>query len=123
MEFFEYIKNNNLTSDYLQTNITIEHLSKHCASVDAVLEHKGDSGVIYCVWGEFDISRECINGGVRFSLLNCINNIIWSVTTGHEPDPQQTVIYLSMNREQQEIDFVDTMKTFVVDLRQGLSQL
>jgi len=123
MEFFEYIKNSNLSSDYLQKNITIEHLSKHCTSVDTVLEHNGERGLIYCVWGEFNVTRECISGGVRFSLLNCINNIIWSITTGHEPDSQQTVIYLSMNREHQEIDFVETMETFVADLKQGLSQL
>lgn len=123
MEFFEYLKNDNISSEYLQQHITVENISKYCASVDAVLEHNGAQGVVYCVWGEFNITRECISGGVRFSLPGCINNIIWSITTGHEPNTDQVVMYISMNREQQDEYFVETLKTFVEDLKHGLNQI
>ena len=122
MEFFAYVKNN-LSSKHLQRNITIESLSSYCASVDNVLEHNNEHGVIYCLWGEFVVSRECINGGVRFSLPGCPNNIAWSITAGHQADSKKTVIHLTMSREQHEADFIESINTFVADWKQGLSQL
>ena len=119
MEFFAYVKNN-FSSEYLQQNITIENLSSLCASIDKVLEHKGEHGVIYCLWGEFVVSRECINGGVRFSLPGCPNNIAWSITQDHKADSGNTVIHLTMNREQHEADFIESINTFVADWQQGL---
>ena len=120
MEFFAYIKNN-LKVESLQQQLIIKNLSNYCASIDSVLKDEGDCGVIYCIWGEFAVTRECINGGVRFSLPTCPNNIAWSITEGHEPYNQQTVVHLTMNRETHEAEFIDSINIFVADWKKGLS--
>lgn len=54
-----------------EKEVTIERLPDWCASIDVVLEPSDAGGRIYCVWGEFAVSRETIRGGVRFTLPGC----------------------------------------------------
>lgn len=120
MEFFEYVTTN-IDSKFIQQNITIKNLSKYCESVDSVLSHQGERGEIYCLWGEFVIIRECISGGIRFSLPSCPNNIAWTITQHHEPEVKQIVIHLTMNRETHEKDFIESIQAFVAGWKHGLS--
>ncbi len=104
----------------LQRRLTISELPRWCASIEKVLSDAKSSGEIYCVWGTFRVQREDLSHGVRFSLPICPNALQWTVTTGHQPSPQHTVIHLSINRIEQDQDFVDSIKKFVDDWRAGL---
>jgi hypothetical protein len=104
----------------LQRRLTIGHLSRWCASIEKVLSDAKTHGEIFCVWGTFNVNREELRHGVRFSLPGCPNAFQWTVTTGHNPDPQQTVIHLSINRTEHDQDFIDSIRQFVADWKAGL---
>jgi len=106
----------------LQRRLTIGDLPRWCASIEKVLRDEASSGEIYSVWGAFDINREALCNGVRFSLSSCPMALQWSVTTGHQPNPRDTVIYLTINRTEQDKDFVDSLQKFVDDWKAGLEQ-
>ncbi len=110
------------TADLLQRQLTVQGLPGLCASIDTVLEHAGDRGRIYCVWGEFAVQRDAIRGGVRFTLPGCPNALAWTVTTGLPPDPQAVVIHCTINRPDHDPDFIETIETFVDDWREGLEK-
>ena len=120
MEFFETAETP-MGEQELQ-RISIQHLPDLCASIDKVLEHQGDTGRVYCLWGEFAVHRQCINGGVRFSLPGCPNNLAWTITASTEPGDPCTVIHLTISRQHQELDFIDSIHTFVADWKQGLEE-
>ncbi|MFO8004637.1 hypothetical protein [Thioalkalivibrio sp.] len=104
----------------LQRELGIEHLAHWCDSIDAVLEEAGDRGRIYCVWGEFAVTRDVIRGGVRFSLPGCPNALAWTITTGLPPEPEAVVIHCTINRREHDPDFIETIEAFVDDWRRGL---
>jgi hypothetical protein len=104
----------------LQRRLTIIELPRWCASIQEVLSDATTNGEIFCVWGTFRINREDIRGGVRFTLPACANVLQWTVTTELPPDPRQTVIHLTINRPEQDQDFVETIQQFVDDWKTGL---
>jgi len=104
----------------LQRRLTISELPNWCVSIEKVLSDANSNGEIYCVWGTFHAYREDLCHGVRFSLPHCPNALQWTVTTGHQPDPQQTVIHATINRNEQDQDFVDSIRKFVNDWKAGL---
>lgn len=104
----------------LQRRLTINKLPHWCASIEKVLSDAKSSGEIFCVWGTFRAHREELLHGVRFTLPDCPNAFQWTVTTGHKPDPQHTVIHLSINRVEQDRDFIDSIRKFVDDWKAGL---
>lgn len=104
----------------LQRRLTLRDLPRWCASIEKVLGDATSSGDIYCVWGSFHVHREELRHGVRFSLATCANIMQWTVTTGHPPNPQHTVIHLTINRTEQDQDFVDSIHQFVADWKAGL---
>src|SRR4030066_2412666 len=97
----------------LQRRLTISELPRWCASIEKVLSDAQSSGEIYCVWGTFLTNREELSHGVRFSFPICPNALQWTVTTGHQPNPQQTVIHLTINRIEQDQDFVASLQQFL----------
>lgn len=104
----------------LQRRLTVSELPHWCASIEKVLSDAKSSGEIYCVWGAFDARREDLRNGVRFSLPGYPNALQWTVTTGHPPDPQLTFIPLTINRTEQDQDFIDSIRQFVDDWKAGL---
>jgi len=109
-----------MPADQLQNTLHISNLPDYCQAVDTVLEARGDKGRIYCIWGEFEIARERINGGLRFTLPGCPNSLAWTITTGHDPVPEITVIHLTISRKEHDPDFIESIQAFVSDLNQGL---
>lgn len=119
MEFFATTNIPASAAD-LQKRLTINKLPHWCASIENVLEDSGDFGELYCVWGTFRTTRDNVRGGVRFSLPTCANVLQWTVTTELPPDPQETVIHLTINRIKHDPDFIESMKQFVEDWKTGL---
>lgn len=108
------------TAAELQHRLTIGELPRWCASVEKVLSDEKTHGEVFCVWGTFDVNREELRHGVRFTLPGCPNAFQWTVTTGHQPNPQHTVVHLSINRTEQDQDFVDSIQQFVDNWKAGL---
>ena len=119
MEFFATTTIPTSVAD-LQRRLTISELPRWCASIEKVLSDAKTTGEIYCVWGVFHANREVMRNGVRFSLPDCPNALQWTVTTGHQPDPQHTFIHATINRAEQDQDFVDSLQKFVDDWKIGL---
>ena len=105
----------------LQHRLLIGELPHWCSSIEKVLRDAKSHGEIYCVWGVFQIQREDLHYGVRFSLNNCPYALQWTVTTGHDPNPQHTYIHLTTNRSEHDPDFIDSIKQFMDDWKTGLS--
>lgn len=119
MEFFATTTISASAAD-LQRRLTISELPRWCASIEKVLSDATSSGEIYCVWGTFNVNREDLRSGVRFSLPSCPHAFQWTVSTGHQPDPQHTVIHLTINGTGHDQDFIDSIQQFVADWKTGL---
>ena len=121
MEF--YAKSNiSASAAELQRRLTIIELPRWCASIEKVLDDAITSGEIYSVWGTFQIRREEIRGGLRFSLPGCANVFQWTVTTELPPDPQQTVIHATIVPDTHDAEFIETLEQFVEHWKSGLAQ-
>ena len=119
MEFFATTIISASAAD-LQRRLTISELPRWCASIEKVLSDAKSSGEIHCVWGTVHVHREDLCDGVRFSLPGCPNAFQWTVTTGRPPNPRHTVIHLTINRTEQDQDFIDSIQKFVDDWKAGL---
>ncbi|MBI3547086.1 MAG: hypothetical protein HY081_10950 [Gammaproteobacteria bacterium] len=122
MEFFAVV-NKHIEASALQERLNIASLPKFCASISRLLAHENNRGEIYCVWGQFIVQRELISGGVRFTLPNCLNTLAWTVTTGLPPTPEKIIVHCTINRREQDAEFVETLHGFVEDWRRGLEAL
>lgn len=121
MEFFA-IAQSTVDMDTLKTTVTIENLPRFCASIEEVLENRGGAGRIFCLWGEFEVRRETVNGGVRFTLPSCPNSLAWTVTTGHPTAPDKVVVHCTINRTDPEAELVESIETFLADWKKGLER-
>lgn len=119
MEFFATAK---VTADVadLQREVRVDSLPEFCASVDRLLAGTEASGEIYCVWGQFRVNRELIRNGVRFTLPSCLNGVQWTVTA--DPGGCGVLVHCTINRPDQEPDFVDSLERFVADWQEGLEE-
>lgn len=121
MEFFATL-NLPATEEELQQQLQIETLVRFCASIYEVVNCNNNQGEISMVWGLFQVRRECIRGGVRFTLPNCLNGVAWTVTVSLDENIEEVNVHCTINRKQQDTDFVESLEDFVVDWRNGLSE-
>lgn len=119
MEFFKII-NIETNPEWIQENINIENLEK-ITETNFVLEKKGADALIGTLWGEFDLSYDKINGGVRFALTSCPNALAWTITTGFPPERNKIIIHATINRTQKPQEFIDEINDFLDDWKHGLS--
>lgn len=121
MEFFREVPMR-CDVERLQQNLTIANLPHFCSEIGEVLSEDGEAGEIYCLWGSFQVHRECIKGGVRFSLSNCPNALAWTVTSGLAPYPAHTVVHCTINRREHDPDFIESIELFVDEWEAGLAR-
>ncbi len=113
MEFFAEINNKHLDMSRLKEKLSIARLAELCDSIDRVILDNIDSGRIYCIWGEFDINREALEYGIRFSLPHCPNALAWTITCDEENS--KIVIHCTINKKQHDTDFIESIEQFVTD--------
>lgn len=121
MEFFATL-NASATEQVLQQQLRIETLPRFCVSIYEVLRDEGERGEISTVWGLFDVQRECIRAGVRFTLPGCLNAVNWTVTVNLDDGVDEVTVHCTINRRQQDADFVESLEEFVQDWRRGLAE-
>jgi len=111
------------TEPEILQELTVHKLNQYCADIDKVLRIENDNNAdVYCVWGEFTVHRQVINGGVRFTLPNCPNALAWTITTGFEPEPKKVVIHATINRTEHETDFIESIQSFIYSWKAGLEK-
>lgn len=120
MEFF-IIADINTSSERIQDTILLERAEQFCASI-VILEQRKDSASIGTGWGEFKLSRQVINGGLRFALVDCPNALAWTITTGYPPREDKTVIHLTINRTEKSDEFVQSVMEFGQEWKDGLEE-
>jgi len=118
MEFFEEIERQGVDVDALKNLLQISSLPNHCRSIDSVISDDHNAGEIYCVWGQFNISREIIRNGVRFALSDCPHAFAWTIT--YHEDRNMLVVHCTIDDREEDEEFVETIKEFVADWGFGL---
>ncbi|MDO9276168.1 MAG: hypothetical protein Q7T92_11545 [Lutibacter sp.] len=84
MEFFRII-DKQVTEARLQDKIIPQSIEEFTETMQ-FLESAENNFIGLTLWGEFNISYDKINGGVRFALLDCPNALAWTITTGFPPE-------------------------------------
>ena len=120
MEFFQRIPANALNNSKLQNLLTLKNLPVLCASISTVITEKGNKADIYCSWGAFNVRRDEIKHGVRFSLLNCPHALSWTIT--FDTVNQNIIIHCTIDKDEQEQDFIDSIDEFVTDWSPGITE-
>ena len=118
MEFFKII-DIQTTQEWIQKNITVENLEK-ITETNFLMEKIGNDALIGTLWGEFGLSYDKINGGVRFALTTCPNALAWTITTGFPPERNKIVIHATINRTRKQQEFIDEINEFLDDWEEGL---
>lgn len=111
------------TKQEILKELTVHRLNQYCADIDKVLHIENENSAnVYCIWGEFTVHRQVINGGVRFSLPDCPNALTWTITTGFEPEPKKVVIHCTINRIEHDVEFIESIKLFIQSWKVGLEK-
>ncbi len=118
MEFFKNVHGSNLDISGLKKLLSIDNLPRLCACISSVIHTDENEADIYCLWGAFDLKREEIRYGVRFSLLNCPHALAWTVTLDEEN--QAITIHCTINEVETDEDFVFSIREFVTDWSTGI---
>jgi len=119
MEFFRII-DKQVTEEIIQERINPQTLERFTESM-FFLEEKDNNFKGGTLWGEFNISYDKINGGIRFTLLNCPNALSWTITTGFPPERNKIIIHSTINRTQKPTEFVKEIDEFLDDWEAGLN--
>ena len=120
MEFYRHINKSTPSGD-LQSVIKIADLPSYCASIYEVMHDDGDHGEVSCVWGVFSIHREVIKQGLRFTMPGCPNALAWTITA--EKGNNDVLLHLTINRDEHDEEFIESIEQFVDDWQAGLSRL
>ena len=107
----------------LQQHLQIANLAQGCSLIERVLSAEGERGKIYCLWGQFEVHRETVRGGVRFSLPGCPNALAWTITREEPAQAPEILIHCTINRQRHDPDFVASLQAFVEAWRDGLPAL
>lgn len=122
MEFFEETNKIDIDALSLQKLLTISNLPNLCGSITNVIFDNKVNGSIYCLWGEFEINREELKYGIRFSMPNCPNALTWTITIDRDRGGTLT-IHCTINKNKHDQDFIDSIKEFTSDWKIGLNRL
>lgn len=118
MEFFRVI-NIEINEAKIQEKIQNLILSEIYSDI-IVFDGNDDFIKIGCLWGEFTLRRDKIKGGIRYSMLECPNALVWTITTGYPPAREKVVIHLTINRERKQKEFVDEINEFLDGWEAGM---
>ena len=118
MEFFEETNQTYVDVPELQKLLAINNLPKLCESITNVIFDNKVNGSIYCLWGEFEINREELKDGIRFSMPKCPNALAWTITTNRNGT---LTIHCTINKKEHDQDFIDSIEEFVSDWKIGLN--
>ena len=118
MEFFRII-DKQTTEEFIQEKVTPKNLENFTESM-FFLENSDTNFKGATLWGEFNISYDTINGGVRFTLLDCPNALSWTITTGFPPEKTKIILHCTINRTQKPQEFIEEIDEFLNEWEAGI---
>jgi len=118
MEFFRII-DKKVSEEIIQDQITPSTLENFTESM-FYLKKNGENFNGGTLWGEFTISYDKINGGIRFTLLDCPNALSWTITTGFPPEKEKIVVHCTINRTEKPSEFIEEIEAFLDEWETGL---
>ena len=118
MEFFRII-DKQVTQEIIKDKISPQSLESFTETM-FLIEDKGAYFSGATLWGEFKITYHKINGGVRFTLLDCPNAFVWTITTGYPPERNKIVLHGTINRTQKQAKFIIQIQEFLDEWEAGL---
>jgi len=121
MEFFA-TANVNMDPEAIREKITLAALPDYCESFGLVDCLDRDSCEVESIWGRFQVTRQEITGGLRFTMPTCPNCFAWTITSGLPPTPDKVVIHSTFNRQEHEPWFIESMGEFVLQWKAGLER-
>lgn len=120
MEFFRII-DKQTTEEFIQEKINPKDLEKFTDSM-FLLEKRNSNFKGATLWGEFEISYDKINGGIRFTLIDCPNALSWTITTGFPPERTKIIIHCTINRTQKPTEFIEEIDEFLDEWEAGIQR-
>lgn len=118
MEFFRII-DKQVTEEQLQAKIHPKSIEEFTETM-LFLERDENNFLGATLWGEFNISYDKINGGVRFALLDCPNALSWTITAGFPPEKDKIVLHCTINRSEKPFEFIEEIEAFLEEWEDGL---
>jgi hypothetical protein len=120
MEFFREISAPEQELATLQNLLTIKSLPALTPSISSLLSDQDNHGEIYSVWGQFNVNRELIRCGVRFTLVNCPHAFAWTTTIN---DKNNTVIvHCTMDKSEHDEEFIESIDQFMDEWADSLNR-
>ena len=120
MEFFRII-DKQVTQEIIQDKIHPQSVEDFTETMLFIEESDSDFQGL-TLWGEFLISYDKINGGVRFTLKDCPNGLSWTITTGYPPERNKIVLHSTINRTQKPEEFLEEIKEFMDEWEKGIKE-
>jgi hypothetical protein len=121
MEFFRII-DKHVSQEVIQDKIDPKSVDEFTESMMFLEEINNDFQGL-TLWGEFVISYDKINGGVRFTLVDCPNALSWTITTGFPPDRNKIVLHATINRTQKPEEFIEEIDEFLDEWESGIKSV
>lgn len=119
MEFFAYADAHMSATD-LQRFIRIQNLSEWCASIEQVLSHSAERGLLRLSWGEYAVRQDVIRDGIHFILPGCGNAMQWSVTANSGIKGGLVTVHCTVNKPELDPGYQAQLQKFVSDWKLGL---
>jgi hypothetical protein len=118
MEFSREAHHAGLDISRLKNLLTIDNLTRLCASISSAIPSSENEGDLYCIWGAFNVRRDEIRNGVRYALTNCPHALAWTVT--YDEARQNLIVHCTIDKTHQDLDFIESIHEFVSDWSNGM---
>lgn len=118
MEFFRII-DKQVTEDLIKDSIHPKSIENYTESM-LFLENHEENFIGLTLWGEFKISYDKINGGVRFTLLDCPNALSWTITSGVSDAGKMIVLHCTINQSNKPDAFIEEIQEFLDEWETGI---
>lgn len=119
MEYFRII-DKQTSQELIQEKINPKSVDNFTESM-MFLEDSNNYFKGLTLWGEFVISYDKINGGIRFTLVDCPNALSWTITTGYPPERNKIVLHATINRTQKPDEFIEEIIEFLDEWETGIN--
>jgi len=118
MEFFRII-DKQVTEELIKDSIQPKSIENYTETMLFIENHE-ENFIGSTLWGEFKISYDKINGGVRFTLLDCPNALSWTITTGLSEVGKMIVLHCTINQSNKPDEFIEEIQEFLDEWETGI---
>lgn len=119
MEFFRII-DKQVTEELIKDSIQPKSIENYTETM-LFIEYYQENFIGSTLWGEFEISYDKINGGVRFTLLDCPNALSLTITTGLSEEGKKIILHCTINQSQKPVEFIEEIQEFLDEWETGIT--